>query len=332
MTPILEWGNNLIVSIQSIGSSWVLPMTLLSFLGTEQFFILIAPLVYWCIDVNLGLRMSVYLMICAGLDEALKVLWHAPRPYWIDSRVKAYSVETTFGIPSGHSMKSTVIWGSLAVTLRKGIGWFISLLLIFLIGFSRLYLGMHFPSDVLAGWFLGALLLILLFWLEKPIVMWVKRKTTTNKIILAFILSVALIFINWLSHLSLGNWQVPVIWIQNAATATEIFEPINPLDPSNAISASGALFGLALGYFLLETKGGFQTKGSMWDKITRFFIGLVGIILLWKGLGMLLPDASDLASLTLRYMRYTLVGAWITGGAPWIFLRCKLAEKTSLPH
>lgn len=327
MTPILEWGNNLIVLIQSMGEWLTIPMAILSFLGTEQFFLIVAPVIYWCIDATLGLRLGIFLMTATGLNAIFKVLCHAPRPYWVDTRVKAYSSETTFGAPSGHSMISTVIWGTLAVSLRNKIMWAISIILIFLIGFSRLYLGVHFPSDVLLGWLLGALLLWIFIKVEKPIIAWLKGKSPLQKISLAFAFSLSILCVYWLAHLSLGGWQIPEIWIQNAALATDVVEPINPLDPSGVVTACGALFGFALGYILLELQGGFETEGSLWNKITRFFIGLLGILLFWECLGFLLPDRTDPFSLSLRYLRYTLVGAWISGGAPWIFLRCGLSKK-----
>ncbi len=327
MQPILDLGIKLILLLQSTGTWFVLPMQLFSFLGTEEFFLIIAPVVYWCFDANLGLRLGLYLMISTGLNDVFKVLCHAPRPYWIDSRVKAYSVETSFGIPSGHSMHSATIWGTLAASLRKWIIWIIAILLIFMIGLSRLYLGMHFPSDVLAGWFLGALLVIFLFWIEKPVLNWIEGQTFAQKITLAFILSLTILALGLLARFCLGNWETPAVWIQNAASATGVAEPINPIDPKGLVSSTGALFGLALGYSLLETMGGFQTPGTFWQKTARFLIGLVGIILFWKGLGLLLPTGSTLIALSLRYIRYCLIGAWVTVGAPWVFIRAGLSKK-----
>ncbi len=327
MQPILDLGIRIIIFLQSMGDWHVTPMTVLSFLGNEQFFLIIAPVVYWCIDASLGLRLGIYLMISVGLNDVFKMFCHAPRPYWIDTQVKAFSIETSFGIPSGHSMNSTVIWGTLAAALRKWAIWVAAILLIFLIGLSRLYLGMHFPSDVLAGWFLGALLVIILFWIEKPISNWIKGNTNPQKIALAFILSLIIIALGLFGRVILAGWEVPATWIQNAASATDVVEPINPVDPSGLVSSCGALFGLALGYILLEMYGGFQVAGSLWQKLARFIIGLVGILLFWKGLGAFLPDGSNLIPLTLRYLRYSLIGIWVTGGAPWVFIRMGLASK-----
>lgn len=329
MQSILELGIKLIIFLQSMGDSLVVPMQIFSFLGTEYFFLIIAPVVYWCVDASLGFRLGIYLMVSASLNDAFKVFFHTTRPYWIDTHVKAYSVETSFGLPSGHSMNSATIWGSLAATLRKWGFWIIAILFIFFIGLSRLYLGMHFPTDVLAGWFLGALLVTILFWIEKPILKWLKGQTYAQKFILALMFSLILIAFGYIARLTLAGWEIPAVWIQNAASATGVAKPIDPFDPSSLVSSAGALFGLALGYILLENWGGFQVSGSLWQKISRFFIGLVGILLFWKGLDMVFPDGVDLIPLSFRYIRYAIVGAWVTGGAPWVFIRAGLSKKKS---
>jgi hypothetical protein len=55
-------------------------------------------------------------------------------------------------------------------------------------------------------------------------------------------------------------------------------------------------------------------------------VGLLGILILWRGLGLVFPDNADAISFTLRYLRYSLVGFWVSAGAPWLFFRFKLAN------
>jgi len=327
MQSILELGIQLIIFLQSLGEWSVIPMQIISFLGTENFYLIIAPVVYWCIDANLGFRLGLYLMVSTGFNDAFKVFGHAPRPYWMDTQVKAHGVETTFGIPSGHSMNSAAIWGTLATCIKKRWMWVISILLIFLIGISRLFLGLHFPSDVLVGWLAGILLIALLFWVEKPLLKWLNGQTSAQKIILAAIASLTLIAFGYVARLTVAEWETPTAWIQNAALATGKPDSIDPFNPDSLVSSAGAMFGLALGYILLNNAGGFCVPGSLWQKNARFFIGLVGILLFWKGLDLIFPDGIDLIALSFRYIRYTLVGAWVTGGAPWVFIRSGVSKK-----
>ena len=95
----------------------------------------------------------------AALDVTLKMAFHRPRPV-------AYfgPTPTTYSFPSGHAMGSVCFYGVLAAILAarasgRGAKWRIwmgAVLLIGLIGYSRIYLGVHYPSDVIAGYFAGA--------------------------------------------------------------------------------------------------------------------------------------------------------------------------------
>jgi undecaprenyl-diphosphatase len=101
----------------------------------------------------------------AGLLDALLKLWfHRARP----SVEWALAHEATFSFPSGHAMLSLVVYGMLLyLTLRLSHSWFldavailIALPLIFGIGVSRVYLGVHYPSDILAGYVAGIVWLL----------------------------------------------------------------------------------------------------------------------------------------------------------------------------
>jgi hypothetical protein len=59
-------------------------------------------------------------------------------------------------------------------------------------------------------------------------------------------------------------------------------------------------------------------------------IGLVGIMILWIGLGEIFPGGEALIPLILRYIRYSLVGLWVMAGAPWLFFHFKLAERPKM--
>jgi hypothetical protein len=76
----------------------------------------------------------------------------------------------------------------------------------------------------------------------------------------------------------------------------------------------------------LASRGGYQTSGSIEKRALRYVIGLIGIIILWYGLGQVFPRGETWIPLTLRYIRYTLVGLWVTAGAPWLFFHFKLVR------
>lgn len=325
MEGIQKIGIDIILWLQGLGSWLTTPMRLITFLGNEQFFLLVAPIVYWCWDATLGLRLALFLMISGGLNGILKILFHGTRPYWLDTRVQSLASETSFGVPSGHAQNSVVVWGTLAHRFRTKLGWGIAIALMFLIGLSRLYLAVHLPHDVLVGWLIGILLLWAFIRLSEPIATWIKRLNIVQQVSIAFLASLLLILLGYLAKLSLGGWTLPPEWVQNARAAFPD-EPITPLSLSGLISNAGAFFGLAAGAAWLARLGGFNAKGAPHELVFRYILGLIGVFIVWYGLGKIVPRGEQIIPYIFYYIRYALVGVWITGIAPFLFIKIKIAR------
>jgi membrane-associated phospholipid phosphatase len=328
MPPFAQTQIDFILFLQTLGA-WLKPlMQFFSFLGEENFFIVVMPAIYWSIDPSLGVRVGVALLLSAGLNGTLKLAFHAPRPFWVDSRVQAMAVQTDFGIPSGHSMNSAAVWGAMAASVRRRWAWVAAVILIFLIGFSRLYLGVHFVTDVLVGWLCGAVLLWIIFRLEAPVKAWVSRNNLAINLSVSLVGSLMIILVTALTRLAVATWQAPALWAQNAALAYPDLNPaVDPLVMAGVISSCGTLFGLAAGVLLLPSLGGFDVKGVWWKRILRFLVGVVGVLIFWKGLDMIFPSGEYLVAYMFRYLRYALVGVWVSGFAPVVFVWLKLAKK-----
>jgi membrane-associated phospholipid phosphatase len=329
MNPILNAGINSILFLQSLGGWLTAPMQLFSFLGNEQFFLIFMPIFLWCIDLTTGLRLGFLLLISGSLNTVLKLAFHGPRPYWVDLRVKAFTSETSFGIPSGHAQISASVWGGLASSFKERWLWITAGLLTFFIGLSRMYNGVHFPTDVLAGWVIGGMVLWIYLKLEKPVSAWLKRQSLGVELLSALLFSLFFILLAVLAKISLGSWTLPQIWVTNAAMAAPGSAPITPLSFADIIADAGALFGLAAGVILLPLWGGFNAAGSMPVRALRFLVGVVGVLVFWRGLDLILPGGEDLLGFSLRYLRYALTGFWISGLAPLVFTRLRLAEKNT---
>lgn len=327
MEAIQQLGIQIILFLQSLGSWLAAPMQALSFLGSEDFYLFVAPAVFWCIDVQLGLRLALTLMVSGALNATLKYAFHGPRPYWVATEVHAYGAETTFGVPSGHAQNAAALWGRLADALRRRWIWALLIVLIFLIGLSRLYLGMHFLHDVIVGWLVGALLVWVLIAIEPFILSRLKKMSVAERVLWAFGFSLGMLLIGASAALgvSLSRWQLPITWIQYAAQKTPGAEIIAPLSLSHLISQAGAFFGISLGAILLSARGGFHAGGPYWQRGVRFFIGLVGVLIIRYGLKAIFPEGEALLPYLLRYLRYTIIGLWISGIAPVLFKRIKLA-------
>src|ERR1700682_753225 len=105
-------------------------------------------------------RPAILLVVAAAgavaLDELLKLVFHRPRP----EAYFGYPLPSSYSFPSGHAVSSCCFYGVLAaiVTARmrsraaKSAVWTAAALMAALIGLSRIYLGVHYPSDVVAGY------------------------------------------------------------------------------------------------------------------------------------------------------------------------------------
>jgi len=126
METILNVGINWIVALQSLGGWLTLPMKFFSSLGTEEFYMLVLPVLYWCINSSLGTQVAFILMISGGVNEAFKMAFHGPRPYWYSSQVEGLAAETSFGVPSGHAQNAISVWGIMAAGIRKWWAWLLA--------------------------------------------------------------------------------------------------------------------------------------------------------------------------------------------------------------
>jgi len=325
MITLLQVDISWIIAFQSIGSWLEAPMKFFSFLGSEEFFILALPVIYWSLDASVGLRVGVILLVSGGINDLFKLAFHSPRPYWVDSGIKPLAAETSFGLPSGHAQISVSVWGTVAANLRRRLAWVGAIFLMVIIGLSRPFLGVHFFGDVFGGWLLGALILGLFLRYWKPVADWAKQQPLTMQVFYAFLVSIVIVLSNaWF----LTAWKEPGqtalnAWVSTAAEAGAEELPA-PLSLNGALTNAGTLFGLLSGVAWMVLRGGWQVSGSKWKRLARYLLGLVGIFLIWYGLGAIFPRGEFLIPYILRYARYALLGFWVSAGAPWVFIKIKL--------
>jgi hypothetical protein len=299
-------------------------MLFFSFLGSIEFFLLFMPAVYWCYDRHLGIRLALILIISQGLNEILKVAFHSPRPYWVTPDISAMSTYDNFGLPSGHAQDSVCVWGMLAFHVRRAWAFAAALMLILLIGISRIYLNAHFPIDVVAGWAFGALILLAFLSLDSPVSERLQRLGYGKQILASFLASLCLPALYAMAMASLGSWQMSAAWNANALAATGV--AINPFNPKGVIEASGMIFGIGLGYVLQKMRGGFAAGGPLDKRLLCYALGMALLALIWYGLGKVGHGQEPMISYALSYLRALLAGAWVAGGAPLAFKRLGLAD------
>lgn len=314
----LSW----VIALQSLGDWIFAPMKFFSFLGTEEFYILMFPILYWCIDAKLGLRVGIVMLFSGSLNAVLKIPFRGPRPYWMSADVKPLWAETDFGIPSGHAQNAVTIWGFMAGNLRRAWVWVVAALLMFFIGVSRAILGAHFIRDILLGWTIGLVLLGLLLRYWDAIETWAIKQPTGKQILYAFLVSMGLVTLGSIAVAANSDFVMPEEWLLNASRIGD--EVPSPLALSGVLTSAGTLFGMLSGAALLAPLGGWRVSGSFTKRALRYTLGLVGVLVIWYGLGLVFPRGESFLPYLLRYVRYALLGLWFAAGAPLIFTKLKL--------
>ena len=154
--------------------------------GEEMVMLGVTGFLYWCYDKDFAKFVGTGMILGVVWNPLLKNVALRRRPYFdcagvkclkpVDASADIYDITVQgYSFPSGHSTNSFVVYGGSALKYRLDHGKSSKLLntlviiLTVLIGFSRVVLGVHYPTDVLCGWLLGALILDLITYAEKKI-------------------------------------------------------------------------------------------------------------------------------------------------------------------
>ena len=304
LESLVPWGADFVVWVQSLSTPWLDTLfEILTFLGNEEFYLILLPLVYWCIDRRTGASLGYLSLSSAWINSLAKHLFKIPRPGALDSQVNALTEETSPSFPSGHAQGTLVNWGYLAYCLRSPVFWGMALVVILGVGLSRIVLGVHFPQDILGGWLIGLVVLVLYIWLEPPVARWLSGQRTAIQTILAVGVPIILIFL----HPSDMDGLYPA---------------------EGAITPMSALAGLGLGLVMERKWVRFRADGTWVRRALRFLLGMVVAAVLYLGPRLLLPEgmAHGLES-GVRFLRYALVGWTVAFLCPWLFVRLGLAER-----
>jgi len=291
--PILEWGIEVIVAIQTIRSPALDAFFQgVTFLGNAEFYLLLAPVFIWSVNYRLGARLGILLLLSAYINQALKELFMQPRPCEPRPDVCIDQADS-YGLPSGHAQNAIVFWGVIAQWIGTAWAWIAAILLMLLIGISRIYLGVHFPTDVFVGWAIGIVILGLYIVLGERVEKWLEGRSLAVQILLALALPV-------------------------------LFLAIQPSDVTAQIT--GAFAGIAVGVALGVRYLDFDAGGQIWKRAVRFLLGVAVVAAIFFGLRIIFPGEGESLYAIFRFVRYGFVGLWISLGAPWLFLRVGLAD------
>ncbi|MFA6732443.1 MAG: phosphatase PAP2 family protein [Sphaerochaeta sp.] len=264
-----------------------------SIVGEQTFVIAVIIYIYWNHDKKKGFTLFSSILFAVLSMGILKAIVRSPRPFQVLESIDGKRLETATGysFPSGHTTTGAAFYTSLALAFRKrGFSIFCAIMMT-LVGLSRLYLGVHWPIDVFAGLLLG--ILISLFAKQKLDALY-EQGEKRNRFALVFGL---IMFVSG----ALMSILLNVHAIDEVAF-TDLMKIL-------ALGSGGYL-----GFVFEEKKVDFTTQASVKIQISRYLVGLVGVLLI-LGAKKVIPESLYAVG---GFVRYTLVGLWATGLFPFI--------------
>ncbi len=285
----LLFGEEILNQAHIFAGTWLDALMLaVTSLGSQIFYLLALPLLYWCWDRKKALYVGAAFLVAISLNDILKTVFQHPRPDPAKllpgiRELAAHYMPSEPGFPSGHAQGSVAFWGSLALSCRNRAAWVICTVIIILVSYSRLYLGVHYTGDVIGGILLGLVCLAAVFPIANATAKHYHRFHPATVITLLIIVPVAAV----------------------------MFLPGNMLAKD-----MGSISGFLIGAYLAEKNIEFNPRNRIIIQAAKVVIGIAGVAAIRFGLKAVLPDLPISG-----FFRYWLVGAWVSIGAPYIFSR-----------
>lgn len=286
-------------------------LSAVTFLGSELLFIAAAIIAYWCVSKKTGYYLMATGFIGTITSQFLKILCHVPRPWVKDPSFtiveSARAGASDYSFPSGHTQNVTSILGGVGRASKKTWVRVVTAIVILLVGFSRMYLGVHTPADVGAALILG-LVLVFALWPffeksdERPQNITIVFAVAT---VLALVCTIYVSVYPWSSELDADNLAASV---------------------KNLNMMLGCSAAVLIGAPIERKKINFDTKAPLWAQALKVVLGLVIVLALRAGLkpllNLIMPGLA--AATAIRYgiivlfaiLVWPLTFPWFARGCP----------------
>ena len=266
-------------------------------LGEETAFLVIALIVFWCVDKRKGHYIMSVGFLGTMANQFLKLLCRVPRPWVLDPEFtileQAREAASGYSFPSGHSQTAVGTFGCIAVTAKKRWVKIVCIVIMVLVPFSRMYVGVHTPADVLVG----AGMALVLVGLLKPVVF--REDAKFMKCLIAAMIALSAAFL-----LFVELYRFPAD--MDAANLES--------GHKNAYTLLGCLIGVAIVYAADKKWLNFPVEAKWWAQLLKIIVGLALVLLVKSGLKAPL-DALFGGHMAARAVRYFLIV--ITAGVLW---------------
>lgn len=262
--------------------------------GEEMVIILVLGFVYWSLNKEKGKRLAVIVFISMGINSLLKIVFGRLRPFQVDSEIINLRPETSqsYAMPSGHTQGASTVFFGLAYFFKKKYLWIIAVIITILVGISRMYIGVHYLSDVIVGGLLGLLMVISIDYLLNRIKN--QKSIYLTLIVISIVALIVMMIINGIQ----------------ATSPSEIYQELEVMS-----KMFGTLLGFGLGVLFEEKYVNFHNHRNMTKNAIRFVVGIGFILIIRIGLKAIfgfIVDPDDLGgtllpafiALFFDYIRY----------------------------
>ena len=268
---------------------------LVTYTAQELFVVGIICWLFWCSNKRLAYTLGFSYFTSGLLVQGLKITFRIPRPWILDSSFQpvasAVPGATGYSFPSGHTQSITALFGTAALHFRKHLHQVLCFVVIFLVGFSRMYLGCHTPKDVIVSFVLSFLCVVFCYHYiyRKKSFERAPGKVAVIMLLISLALSFYSVFLEKTGHIEL-------------------------IYATDCLKAGGAGAAFALGYYLEQRFIRFALPKNTKQKILRLIFGLLGALIILEGIKPLIGT-----SLPASFLRYFLAVFWILAVYPFLF-------------
>jgi hypothetical protein len=262
----------------------------LTVIGSQPVYLFISLLIFWCYERKMGIRVIYVILFSSHIGLLAKTLFGMPRPPDYLHKV----IENDFGFPSSHALVSSGFWGYMGFRIRKTPIIIAGAIAVFLVSLSRIYLGVHYPGDIVGGIVFGLTVAFVFYKGETVIASLFEKQDRTTKYIIALFLPALLVLITSL-HGGLVTEQIEL----------------------GLLMAS-----LGVGYLLEEEKIRFQDTRNRTQLIKRASVGIVILGTIFA--------VSEILSLTypvFTYIKYILLGFSSVYVVPLVFTKLENCDE-----